>query len=513
VLPSLHRWTLIDRYWGRAEFTDLARFWLTAFEDVRPVGARVTWRIAARVWGFPRSVCEALATQLSVALVNAKLGAPVELADSDTISVEWRGNEHQRPPLWLVVAALGEALPPGLAVAWSLALEHDGRARPRHLSAATVFLVGETNGASVLVKALSANPGTALDPLVCAGGGEWDLVLLETFRRFAESRALAPGFLCQLFPRAVPKPDPRVDPVVGTRNARLGRRRFRRRVVTALFPLLAGLVLFPVLIVLDELAWACLAVPISCAVALVVWLVLYFIERRRWADSFRAYRFRYDYQYWEVTRYALVPSVRGFDAATLEDDTATLVRKLADPLVRKFTAEVLEAGFVHVADAASLPHGHATLIHRIFLAPDGTTYLTLGFGVGTVSGKARSVTWSMPLLNALCQTFFRDDDRFETGNYAHALLELGREVPDLQFAELAPETLPLDVYRAHAERVRAWAERTAAVAIRHESPEQVLARQNLIADQEYRVYRKRPYDRRDHMRWFLAREEPQVQPE
>lgn len=160
-----------------------------------------------------------------------------------------------------------------------------------------------------------------------------------------------------------------------------------------------------------------------------------------------------------------------------------------------------------------MPHGQATLIHRTFLAPDGVTYLSLAFSVGTVSGKARTVMWPMPLSSVLCQTFFRDDDRFETGNFVHTLLNLGREVPDLQYAELPPETSPSEVYRAHAERVRTWAERTAAVAIEHESPEQILARQNLIAEQEYRAYRKRPYDRRDHLRWFLAREEPPVQPE
>jgi hypothetical protein len=101
VLPSLHRWTLIDVLWDRVAFDDLAEFWARTFAQERPAGAPFTTRARVRVWGFPRAVGGQVAAEVAQRCGEAGVPVNVSMPDADTIQVEANG-----PLLGALVAAL-----------------------------------------------------------------------------------------------------------------------------------------------------------------------------------------------------------------------------------------------------------------------------------------------------------------------------------------------------------------------------------------------------------------------
>jgi hypothetical protein len=139
------------------------------------------------------------------------------------------------------------------------------------------------------------------------------------------------------------------------------------------------------------------------------------------------------------------------------------------------------------------------MVHRVFLAPDGVTYLVFAFTFRSWPGQAPR-HWPGQLSTIICQTFNSTGHRFETLNFKG---DAKRIDPTARCLFLPRHIDPLDLYRAHVAAVVEWAKETGAELRAHEPLEQYTERQNEIDRQERKAYRANPYGQWDHWRWYL----------
>jgi hypothetical protein len=212
------------------------------------------------------------------------------------------------------------------------------------------------------------------------------------------------------------------------------------------------------------------------------------LEYERLYTNYTQFRAWYDWRFQVTERYSALPP---------NEQRAWF----GNPAVRKLTAEVVEAGFVHSGDIISSSEAGGS-VHRVFCAPDGRTYLVLFFVFETEPGPEQRNLWPASV-SALCRTFRAPDGRCDTINFEGVFHRWGRKEPGVKLTIRPPATHPLDLYKLHVEVLERWSNETGLTYLSHESFDRFLTRHEQVAKDRFRMYRQRPYSREDHWRWYL----------
>jgi hypothetical protein len=176
--------------------------------------------------------------------------------------------------------------------------------------------------------------------------------------------------------------------------------------------------------------------------------------------------------------------------------------RLDDPAVRKFTRDVLDAGFDFVGDVASVPLDRAEVIYRIFHAPDRVTSMALICYTHNLSGGEGYAMWPA-MVTFECQTFFSDGGRIDSVNHGSHPSYAREHAPSTRLLAFPDATDPVSLYRAHRAAVDAAEGETSATPLRHEAFDIYLRRQEAISEAEVRGFAAHSYSWWDHLRWYL----------
>jgi hypothetical protein len=227
---------------------------------------------------------------------------------------------------------------------------------------------------------------------------------------------------------------------------------------------------------------------LNCAVLLLI--AEFFVkEYRVFWPTYRQTRAFYDWRFPVPERYSALPAGERrewFD----------------DPTVRKYTAELTVAGFVHAGDIAVTSEAAGATASRVFFAPDGRTYLVLIFVFQMELGPAQAMLWPAKC-SALCRTFFTTEGRCDTINFMSHAQRLGRDGPAVRLFIRPRSTHPIDLYAAHLHELERCRVEDGVTAHLHESLAGFMVRYEQVGVQRREAYARRPYSWRDHLRWYL----------
>jgi hypothetical protein len=507
MLRSLTLTKSDDRVWGRDDLDALARYWFRMYEVAdHPPHAPLesSQSLEVRLSGFTRSAKHAVADEVSRRLPDAKVSE--DGPDTLVAQAQPRGGDRL-PVSGLGAPALAGAPFDGLMIELRFTIADARATGPGpNVVGATLVIVGELRDGAIRGAAVWCDRPFERNADSWGTAPRWGDLFDKELKGHFRGNTVTRVFANTHFHHQ------RIG--IGAR-VRGGYRAALKRLVDVPFgkprlvgllvrcaavPLGLGLCLLPMLVGDPRGWWGELLVVFFLA-SCVLWLgfTVNFVrpEIARLQTDFRTIRANLRARYDQPATYVvLTPS----DPCTWQDD----------PVVRKLTAEALEAGFVHLGDAASVPIQDATTFHRAFLAPDGTTYLTVAFTVAGYSGTERVRIWPATV-DTLCQTFDPAGNCFETSDYVHPLALLKREDPTGRWVSVPRGTHPLEVFAAHKEAVCDWLEEGNRTRHRHDSFDDFVKCQNKIARRECTIYRARPYSWRDHLRWYLqldAKPEP-----
>ncbi|MBN9119352.1 MAG: hypothetical protein J0I06_09350 [Planctomycetes bacterium] len=316
----------------------------------------------------------------------------------------------------------------------------------------------------------------------------WETELLTGFDQFCATRQVAARLAHA----------PRFPPEIST-SARLirrlvdvpfGRPRLRGLLVRcAAFAAGLGMTVLLVYLAVSHEGWAaCLAVIFG-----TLWYICFYaFAQNEYHNLFRTYG---------LLRAARAETYRRAEqyAALAPEQAAP---RLDDPVVRKYTADVLAAGFVHVGDVSPVPFEEADGTYRIFRAPTRGTYLVLNCWARTRSGDETYPYWPM-LVDFECQTFFSDGGRVDSLNQRTHDSNISDRPASTRLLTFPKVADPLALYQAHMEAVETVLDETTAMTVRHEPLDLYIRRQEQISEEEHRASARRGYSWRDHIRWYF----------
>lgn len=503
MLRSLARYQFVDRVWDQSDLDNLAKFWLCMYDAAKhsPQSTpELEQTLELRLRGFTRSKSEVVVNKLRFRVAGVSTDVEVEFVDPDTLRATWkpRGGD-QLPVRGLGIPTLVDEPFEGLIVEIQFTvIKRSSKASAAGLGA-TLGIIGELHNGNIAVKSVGSYLPFPKEEEVWETSNAKEDALLSAFSRFCHRRKINRDLARAIFNR--PPVDRPAEAVAA------GLSRFGLLLVETPFgrPRLPGLLIRLTLVVVawlvfvlvlqnvfrpGEPGWhACLG---FVGGPLVIYTLVFIgLESKRLFLDYRENCGEIEKHFQTVNRYVVVP-------------LGEAGRWLCDPVVRKMTAEILEAGFVHAGDITTVPTKRAVVVHRTFYAPDGVTYLVLEFQfAGRSIDLGRWVIWPANLNSILCQTFDATGHRFETINSAPDSAPEKRKYPTANCLLLPKSTFSLDLFRVHAEEMREWATETKATIIRHEPLDKLITRQEAIEREILKDYRAKPYSWRDHIRWYL----------
>jgi hypothetical protein len=496
MLPSLIRWKFVDRTWGREDLELLARFWLSCYDRANlphRKGQEAHQNLELHLTGFPRSAAQAASDELAQRLSEAGVPVDVSATEPDTLVAKTKPREGTHPPFpGLGIHALASAVFDGLLVEIRFTVaDANATEQVPGLVGATLVVVGALRNGTVTVKAVWSDRAFVRDATAWTNPRSWEDELLDAFDRYRGRRSVNRELARDLF-----TPPQNQDGDWGLirclrecLDVPFGRPRLGGlllRAVMILGPLILCLPMAPRVESGGE--WFFLIALIGTPASAAAFL-FFSLEFPRLFGAFPKFRESFDRHCRALERYEVVPDAH---SAPWRED----------PVIRKLTIEILEAGFVHAADVTTIPAESANIVHRVFLTPDGITYLVLGCRFAGGSGATRGCVWPAHCC-PICQTFFSTGERFETSNEMSVLQTLKRAVPNARTLVVPPTTHPLEMCRAHTSAVKQWVIETGATCLPQETMDRFILWQEDICKEVWRVYRERPYSWRDHLRWYL----------
>lgn len=499
--PSLVRWKFVDRTWTADDFDALGAFWLAAYEeaDHPPHG---DWRseqiLEIRLFGFPRSAAAVVGDELARRLSEARVPVEVTTPDPDTLVAKTKPRAGDRAPFaGFGVSALTGPLFDGMVIELRYTVVDAGATEQgRGLCGSTLVVVGELRGGVVVVKAVWADPAfmRVLEHWDAPG---WEDHILTAFDRYRSHDRVIRPLAKSMFNRLLRRPPRGAEAafqrcwrwltVVTSDGPRTGGLLLRCGIFVALATVVVAL-----LALMAHFKYVGLGVPPLAIGLVTIWLAIDFIKRENWLlfDCYRNNRESYRAYFRVTARYESVPA-----------DTPAPWRD--DPTLRKLTAEMTEAGFAVFADVTTIPTESAGVVHRVFCAPDGVSYLVLSFNFANGYGTERSHVWPARRYSTLFQTFSETGLRFETLDEPPTLTVLRRADPTGRVLVVPKGASLADAYRAHTKAVAEWLTEENTRAERHEPAGALIARQEEISVQQRAIYRAKPYSWSDHVRWYL----------
>jgi hypothetical protein len=487
---SLARQKLVNRAMHPKAMDDLADYWLRLcrmMEGIRPEAWAPDHVLELRLSGFPRSGGPALREGLANRYTTPEW--VVTSPDPDTLVVGRRPT-GEKPPKGLGLPLLVGGTFDGLIVEVRLAVTGwRGAISNTTTAGSTLILYGEFQGRALIVKALWAGCAEVSESAIWTAPTPWEEHLLVGFDQFRQTGAIEQYLAhAAAFPSSNPLSSVRL--IHRLVDVPFGRPRLRRLLVRcAAFAAWLGLMAPLVYLAVLYEGWAIF--PLGALGAL--WLLCFYTfaqnEFHYLFGLYTAQRAREESTYRRAERYAaLAPE----QAAARLDDT----------VVRKYTADVLDAGFVHVGDVSPVPFERADVAYRIFHAPAQGTYLALVCcAQGRIEDKMHFY-WPVYVFFEY-QTFFSDGGRVDSLNqdtHASCVSEPPATTRLLTFPKV---TDPLSLYQAHIEAVEAVLDETSATTVQHEPFDLYLRRQEAISETEHDAYALRPYSWRSHLRWYL----------
>ena len=389
MLRSLVRFKFVDRCWGAETFQALAEFWVCLFDEAEHP-QRECWEthqtLEFRLTGFARSASIAFSQELTRRFFEA--GVPVELSadDPDTIVAKAQSRKGNSPPYGgLGIDALGGPLFDGMLVEIRFTVvDRSANEEPSGSVGATLVVVGAIQEGTVAVKAIWVDPPFMTSENAWQAQFPGEDQLLAAFDEYRTIKQVDSRVATALFNSWRSAPIRKAKGIEAWLNVPFGQPRLRGLLLRGgiLSVLIIGYVTSLALTVLlnwSLLPWIFLFVPVT----LIVFIPTAAFLRNECATfwlTYLQYRASYEKCFDEFPR---------FESLKPDDPKPWL----QDPIVRKVTVEVLEAGFVHAGDFTTIPMESAESVESVFFAPDGVTYLILGFRFTIGSGTERWGLW------------------------------------------------------------------------------------------------------------------------
>lgn len=497
MLPHLIRKEFADRTWDAADLDAAAELWLRLYESAakaQSFAATPSHTVEIRLRGFPHHQTDALTSDLCRRVAASDFPAPeVYPHDPDTLVV-YSGviPGTESPPAGLGLPLLaGPPFDGLLAEVRVEAVGTEGRIVRRGKVRTAFVMVGELRGGQLLLKAIWRSGTSGWEDDVCwhAPWPNQD-AFFAALERFRESEDVPSGLAKKLFTTA--GIDRTAGRIVWLVRVPLGKPRLAGLVLRCL--IFAGLLVglgFGLYTVIDGERWIWLP-PFAVAAGLVVWLGSVFArtEARLFFQGYHQFRTRYTALYDEAVK--VVPLSRA------EADV-----QLDHPWGRKLTADLEAAGFRYFGDVQPQPQVGGRGVIRVFLAPDGVTYLNVIFSTATHRDPEAGFRLWPAAVVFLTHTYFPDGGRVAGMHGRHLGYRKKRTGPE-QLARLYPDADdPAELVRLHREAAAEFAKEWGRGPLGHERFDQYVRRQNDLQEEERRLYSEQPYTWGDHLRWYL----------
>jgi len=491
MIPSLAREQFLDLAWGPTNLDAAAEFWLKLYESAAKVHSFTplpAHRTELRLGGFPRADAERLAALFLARADSSGFGPPrIVRPDPDSLQIGTASFDgRDAPPSGLGLTSVSGEEFDGLLIEIRFTAR-DGKAK----ATSALVLAGELRGGSFNLKSARR-----------AGQSRWDdafapfnawanesafLVALEEFRA---TGAVPEKLARKLYP-------PR------------GADRIAALTLSLLYvpldkPRLAGL-LTRVLILVGLLAafssvsywlWETNRVPMLAPVGpltvFLFWVLSIFLR-----TEIRVWRFGYKqlnalYAEFDQESPRLVPLTHSESAQAGND-----------PYARKFTADLIAAGFALLGDARLTPAGIGRVFYRVFGAPDGMTYLAVVHQSTNTLEAGKEYHFWPSFASFACHTFLRGGAAAASLNGQRHGYRRKRSGPE-RFVRVFPEKNdPVAFVQLHAEAVAKFVSETGNSPLRHARFEEYIRLQNALAEEERCLFADSPYTLGDHLHWYL----------
>jgi hypothetical protein len=496
-MKSLFRHQFLDLTWGATDLDAASEYWLQLYQEAatrQGFSATPELDLEIRLSGFPRQQGEVLRTELERRVSDSDADHyDVILKDRDTLVLSSAGPAgKRRPPPGLGLPVLAGALVDGLAAEIRFrTIGHVGEFLRFGRVSACLVVVGELRGGRLFVKAFWRSGATGLEDTMYRSEQSRDesplLAGLQEFRKTGEVREDLAGRFFK--PSSV---DRRTKWLLNLFYTPLdGPPRLTRLLMrVALFAVLLAPFAWMIRQAVedDELLWLVPVIMFGWLPMILLGLFVY-IEWKLLFIGYRGLRELSARQHEESRPFhTLAPP----EAAAFAND----------PNVRKYTAELAEAGFALQGDVAQTIAGDVTIVYRIFLVPDGVTYMILiCVQFVEVRPEKRHYSWPVSVMFE-AQTFFAQGGRVDSVSAGYEYWQPPLDA-NTMIRRDSETKHPIEFCRAHIAEAQAFAGEKGLTAIRHERLEDQVRRQEAIRDEERQHYHDHPYSWWDHLRWYL----------
>lgn len=491
MIFCLYRDEFIDRVWGPAELDAVAEFWLRLYESAAKPHSFTPLpehRTEIRIRGVPRGDAGRVGAALAARAAAADFWDPrVTHPDEDTISLSTGDSDgRDAPPVGLGLPILGAEEFDGLAVEIRFTA-----ADARQRGSSTLVLTGEARGGSLILKAIWRE-GTTRGDEKAAQYARWssEAAFLAALDEFRASGAIPVKLARLLFPT---RSTDRIGALIAALVVvPLGKPR--------LAPILLRAVLFLGLLAGCAIAgyWAWESshhlwlAPLAVLVLIVAWLFRHFL--------------RVEWHIWS-TGHAQLRELYG----KLNDDCPKLVptvldendRAGTDSYIRKYTAELLAAGFKTLGDVHVLPASVGDVVGRVFVAPDGSTFVAALFQATHPTVPDKVFHYWPRAVAFVCHSFLAGGGYAASTNRPRHGYRRKRTGPECLSRIFPDEHDPVALARLHAEAVAKFAAESGHPPLRHVRFEEYIRLQAMLTEEERRLHAEHPYTLNDHLRWYL----------
>ncbi|HEV3440862.1 MAG TPA: hypothetical protein VG122_26140, partial [Gemmata sp.] len=440
--------------------------------------------------GFAKPDGPALCMELERRVEESDMADPeVTLADPDTLVLSSAKTEGDySPPSGLGLAFLGG--PPFQGLVAELRFRVSARCRRRGRVIGVLVIIGELCDNGILVKAVWQSGLTGQqDANSWLASTPQEELLLNGLAEFRTSGEVAPGLARGVFRRAAGARFGKC--VVKAVAVPFGRDRFPGlllRVAGFTFGTIASCWLIDLLI--EHKFWFPL-VLLGLLLFIPAMLLGFFVllEGVYLVGGYRTTQ-RTFVSYYEEEGF--VP-LSAYEAAT----------RHADPLSRKYLAELSAAGFVLIGGVGVLTRGECGSLHRVFAAPDGITYLVLICYSHVARNTDLKVHFWPQFVALKAYSFLTGGSRIESASAMSYGFWKQRVGPNTLIRFVRDVEDPIEFSRNHAAEAAAFATEQGLTPARHERFEDFFRRQAAIHEEQRQQYLDRSFTWSDHLRWYL----------
>ncbi|MBX9624571.1 MAG: hypothetical protein K2X82_12255 [Gemmataceae bacterium] len=494
MLPVVLREQFPDRRWAAADLDAAAEFWLRLYEAAAPkrgFSRSPSHAVEIRLRGFGRKDGDALVKEAAHRVAASDMPEPeVELTDPDTLVIRSGvigGDESPAAGLGLPLLA-GPPFDGLMAEVRVEAVSRDA-AIGRDVGNSLV-MVGELAGGGLVLKALwRAGASARLDAVHWAGLWPEEEKWLAAFDEFRGTDTVPADLARRIF--LTRGTDSQIGLIIRLIHAPLGKPRpaglvARGLIFVALYAAAVAVTYW------TAVTFPLLLITVGVFDFILLWLTWWFLktEAQLWFVGYAELRGRYARLYDEAVK--VVPLT-----------PAEAAPRVDHPAARKYAADLRAAGYAHLGDLRTDPPATGEITIRVFLAPDGVTYLNLVHLTTTTPDPADGVRAWPANTAALAETHYRDGGRFASVGGRDEGYRKKRSGPEYRLRIFPDADEPLAFVDSHTEAAAGWAAETGRTPLAHKRLDEFARRQNELHDDERRLFADDPYTRGDHLRWYL----------